>query len=179
LPGGTTPLPGGTTPLPGSFPTTSPPTTPGAGFGTGGFGTGTNYAPARDPYAGSTPRPNANSAGPTRSVFGSGYHTGGSEQTIRSPELGPALPAGVQTVPDPDANQLPRSINKAPQLIDPRDKTAAGYDSKWAVVPAVWPTKQAMTGQLSERPVVATSAHESFKQPSPADYVDGGWKSAR
>ena len=50
--------------------------------------------------------------------------------------------------------------NTAPQLLDPRDKTA-GRDPRWAVVPAQWPTKDAAARQLSERPTVETKAYEA------------------
>jgi hypothetical protein len=127
-------------------------------------------------------------------VFGSGYRgnrsSASDSQVIRAPDLGPALPPSVETVPDLDAPQTPRPVNSAPQLLDPRDKTAT-RDSRWAVVPAQWPKKELAPRQLSERPVVVTKAYESrnvvataaspynSSQPNPADYDDRGWKSAK
>jgi hypothetical protein len=210
-----TPLPSNTipaqpvTPLPGgSFQTT--PIQP--GVNPGSFGTGTNYPPAVDPYSAAlTPAASLNPAvnqttpsssspaGPNHSVFGSGYRGSSparndvprkdtaADGVIRAPDLGPALPPSVRTVPDLDAPQSPKPVNAAPQLLDPRDKTAS-RDPRWAVVPAQWPKKEVAPRQLSERPVVATKAHEPREmaaspymrsQPNAADYDDGGWKSAR
>ena len=98
--------------------------------------------------------------------------------------MAPALPRGVQTVPDPDVQESPRPLNNAPKLLDPRDKTA-GRDPRWAVVPALWPTKTT-AGQLSDRPVAQTKVYQpaaplsgspyTASQPSAADYDDRGWK---
>jgi hypothetical protein len=104
---------------------------------------------------------------------------------IRAPELRPALPPSVQSVPDLDA-PLPRPASAAPQLLDPRDKTAT-RNSRWAVVPALWPTKSSRSNQLSERPTVETKAHEArglagspyiSSQLGTSDYDDRGWKTA-
>ncbi|HMC10285.1 MAG TPA: hypothetical protein VKH44_03305, partial [Pirellulaceae bacterium] len=194
----------------GSFPTQPQP--PPTGFGTGSFGTGTNYVPATDPYsatltpanspadAASTTTPNSTQSGPNHSVFGSGYRgatparpeaprASANDGVIRAPDLAPALPPSVQTVPDLDAPQSPRPVNGAPQLLDPRDKTAF-RDPRWAVVPAQWPTKASASHQLSDRPVVQTKSHQPHdsgittqspyinSQPNPADYDDRGWKTA-
>lgn len=218
----TTPLPSSVTPLPsttipggtapgGSFPT-APGTTQPGGFGAPSFGTGTNYAPATDPYAASSPMTPANGGArnsniekekekePAHSVFGSGYRgqtpaaaapsrsTGNDIQVIRAPDLAPALPPNVQTVPDLDAPQTPKPVNSAPQLLNPRDKTAS-RDSRWAVVPAKWPQRQTASNQLRDRPVVQTKSHQPSVSAAPAKspylqpvsapkYDDGGWKSA-
>src|SRR5262249_10926424 len=153
-------VPGGTTPLPGGSPiitpgVTVPPsggsfqTNPGVPVGPpgGSFGSGSGYAPATDPYQSSTtapPKTNGTTSpmqsSPTHSVFGSGYRgTKSDDMTIRAPELGPALPPNVQTIPDLDKPPMPKAGSKAPQLIEPRDKTAKFADARWAVVPAVWP----------------------------------------
>jgi hypothetical protein len=196
-----TPLPASPAPGSGTFTPLSPggfqaaPTTPpSTGFGTGGFGSGTNYAPAVDPYSSSRPvtpvapdnvAPSNKNAGPSHSVFGSGYRGGsrsdaaaGDSGVIRAPELGPAMPPSVQTVPDLDAPAPPRPTNSAPQLINPRDKTA-GVGNRWAVVPAKWPEKQSATRQLSDRPVSPTKGHTSpyaTSQPAAPKYDDSGWK---
>jgi hypothetical protein len=134
---------------------------------------------------------NEKSTEPAHSVFGSGYRANASGRgdnrqaadsngPIRSPELRPALPPSVRTVPDPDAPATPPADNRAPQLLSPHDKTALGGGSKWAVVKAVWPAPPAAQArQLSERPVVATKAFAPAAGPNPAEYDDRGWKSAR
>jgi hypothetical protein len=197
---GFTPLNPGSVSPGGSFPT-GPGTQP--GFGAPGFGTGTNYAPTADPYSttlapagtpygaayGTSPGNNQSSnsqpSGPPHSVFGSGYRGGSpvrqehprdsSDGVIRVPELGPALPPSVQTVPDLDAPQSPRLPSNAPSLLDPRDKTA-GASHRWAVVPAQWPTPPDSSGQLSDHPTAPLKAHEPA--PTAVDYDDRGWKSA-
>lgn len=52
-----------------------------------------------------------------------------------------ALPSGLRFVPDPDAPAYKQPSNRAPQLINPSDRSAALLGDRWAVVPAVWPTK--------------------------------------
>jgi hypothetical protein len=217
-PGSVTPLPSGSIPVQpappgGSFQTTPP---PGTGFGTGGFGTGTNYAPATDPYSAAmtpaatmmTPATILNApangssgpnqqTGPAHSVFGSGYQTESNDGVIRQPG-GPGLPPSVRTVPDLDEPPLPRTVYSAPQLLDPRDKTARsvingrgfGAAGRWGVVPAQWPTKEPVSGQLSQRPVTPRSAHETSytrdlknspyasQEANAAKYDDAGWKTA-
>jgi len=194
-----TPFPSQPVPPGGSF-QTAPPAQPGTGFGTGSFGTGTNYAPATDPYSASmTPAATLSApanessgasqqAGPAHSVFGSGYREETGDGVIRAPGM-KALPPSVRTVPDLDEPPMPRPVNSAPQLLDPRDKTA-GRDRRWGVVPAQWPTKERTSGQLSQRPVAPRSAHETYNanrlsnspnvsQPANvANYEDGGWKTA-
>jgi hypothetical protein len=108
---------------------------------------------------------------------------------IRAPDLSPALPPSVQTVPDLDAPQSPKPVNSAPQLLDPRDKTARA-DKRWAVVPAQWPKKDSASRQLGDRPVAPTKAYQpqssGVTATSPyvhapsnsSDYDDRGWKSA-
>jgi hypothetical protein len=213
-PGATTPITPGvpaTTVPGGSFPTSPATPPPSGGFGTGGFGTGTNYAPSADPYSATlTPAnsfngpansispsgaaPNGNlQSGPAHSVFGSGYRGNAPARSepkgvipsdsnvIRAPDLAPALPPSVRTAPDLDAPQSPKPINSAPQLLDPRDKTAR-LNNRWAVVPAQWPKKDTTPRQLSDRPVVPTKSYQPQSNgagaANPADYDDRGWKSA-
>jgi hypothetical protein len=213
--GSVTPLPGATIPVQpappgGSFQTA--PVQPGTGFGPGSFGTGTNYAPPSDPYSAAlTPAATLNApangassesqpAGPAHSVFGSGFRGEASDGVIRQPGA-PGLPPSVRTVPDLDEPPTPKPVNNAPQLLDPRDKTARrgtptatngrGFGAvRWGVVPAQWPTQQLASGQLSQRPVAPRSAHETFeasglshspyasRQTKTADYDDAGWKTA-
>jgi hypothetical protein len=107
-------------------------------------------------------------------VFGSGYNG----NVIRAPELGPAMPPNVQTVPDLDAQEQSRPVNRAPQLLDPRDKTAAlRRDQRWAVVPAKWPTVEPRTTHQAASHLTSTRP-TSAKITAPT-YDDSGWKSAR
>lgn len=201
-PGGTFGAPPATTVPPSSFPTA--PAQPSIGFGTGSFGTGTNYPPAVDPYSPAlTPASNATSAsgsagaapptsamppaadknGPPHSVFGSGFRPAPAQShnsnVIRAPELRPAMPPNVQTVPDLDATLPPRPANSAPQLLNPRDKTASAA-SRWAVVPALWP--QHPVKHTSSTHLVQTSNVKQVPaatQPVSDGYDDGGWRSGR
>jgi hypothetical protein len=173
----------------GSFPTT-PPTAPPSGFGSG-FGSGAFHPPAT-----LTPRAGASTTGglagelwhsPPTAVgnvsgrtVGSGSAWAAEAETptnprmssdpgvIRAPELGPALPEGVRTLPDLDAPKTPRPTRAAPQLLDPRDKTASlRGDPRWAVVPARWPTRTTSVGPspasrqigTAERPTQRLSLH--------------------
>src|SRR5205085_8260917 len=79
---------------------------------------------------------------------------------IRPPGSSRTLAPGVQTVPDLDSPIVPRPVNSAPKLIDPRDKTA-GIKNRWAAVPAKWPEKNAGRNQLSQRPVTQMRAYET------------------
>ena len=147
-------------------------------------GTGSGYAPVTDPYSNSS-----TSIAPIRAPQ---LRAEASQPTIQEP-AGPKLAPGVQTVPDPEAHQAPRPINRAPQLIDPRDKTAQATkiergDQRWAVVPAVWPKSETAVA-----PAPAESPYRVYQERSlddsqrttakpvvnPADYDDSGWASSR
>jgi hypothetical protein len=192
LPSDTTPgstQPGATQPgstSPGSFPTNP---------SSGGFGSG--YAPGSDPYRGSSLGSSYQRSSARRPSEPS--RPAADDGVIRAPDLGPALPPNVTTVPDVDAVQPPPPSNAAPPLIDSRDKLAAAVNSRWAVVPAVWPKTAHLARQAVERTLVETKAFEpssepiQFEQPrmqSPyaaaaaaaahaAQYDDGGWTSGR
>jgi hypothetical protein len=191
-----------------SFPTnpglppgsTVTPITPGTGsgsFGTGGgtgsFGTGTNYPPESDPYT-----PSSSSRPAVRQpATESDRATSASPTAIEGPELHPQVRAN----PDPDAVAPPQPVNRAPQLLDPRDKTAQLDARRWGVVPAVWPTRPApvQTASLSESPYHSAPGQTSLEQastsraiqerslrtseaarePSAAAYDASGWESAR
>lgn len=177
-----TPLPSTTAPQGGSFgapPPTSPP---------GSFGTSTNFPPAADPNSPAQAPPSQadsnekssaapeKSSSPPRSVFGSGYRTtpapSSDQPVIRAPELRPAMPPHVETVPDIDAPKTPRPVNSAPQLLNPRDKTAR-YGSRWAVVPALWP----QSPKRSLQPVSLRTPQ--IPPPTSATlYDDRGWHTA-
>jgi hypothetical protein len=185
--------PGFSTPAPGSFPAPPP--------SSGSFGTGTNYPPASDPYTTLTPveRPSQSgvqSNSPIQAPVAPQKTDASSDGMglIRPPGSSRTLAPGVQTVPDLDSPVTPKPVNSAPKLIDPRDKTA-GIKNRWAAVPAKWPEKNAGSNQLSQRPVTQMRAYEaapvsaSMKSPyvstpnvsmppNPADYDDGGWKTA-
>ncbi|MEX2176346.1 MAG: hypothetical protein WD872_18430 [Pirellulaceae bacterium] len=193
LPG--TPAPGGSfSPGPGGAFTPNPGTgitpVPGGGFGSS-FPTDNNYPPVSDPYSGANRiSPNFGSVAPAavRAPQTTRSMTGSTPQP--PPAAGSTLQPGITTVPDPAANQPLRPINRAPQLLDPRDKTAAAGSIRWAVVPAVWPTKakphaaspyrvyqersyDAPRADVRHAPAAAT------QRANPADYDDRGWKSAR
>lgn len=159
--GSFTPAPGGSTPLPGtappasgqppatvpggSFPTT-PSTAPPGGFGTGSFGSGASYVPpshvlrSQDRPATVETRVDSRLQRPSRDEL----------DVIRAPELAPALPDGVRTLPDLDAPAKSPPVRGAPLLLDPRDKTAVlRSDPRWAVVPARWPTRPATAVEAS------------------------------
>ena len=178
FPSNTTPFPGGTAVPPGSFPT--------------------NYPPATDPYSNSklTPAlgsPNGQPTSPSHSVFGSGYQSveksadkpamSNKDNVIRAPDLAPAMSPSVQTVPDLDNTYRPRPSSSAPQLLKPADKTAAGSDPRWAVVPAIWPASTSSNANLKAvSPVTSTAVNTNLTaKPSMAlsEYDDRGWKSAR
>jgi hypothetical protein len=192
-----------TTP-PGSFPTTTPPSSFGAPSGS--FPSGTNYPPATDPYGSAAPSATGTSydakrrsANPTDK---SGAPPQAESKAIRAPEMAPALPPNVEPVPDLDAPRPERPANRAPLLLDPRDKTAARLRDRWAVVPAIWPSDADRAAATPQRDVRRTSlvryepAASSATAPDPAAfksaastapaaaaatpyYDDSGWKSAR
>lgn len=162
------------------------------------------YPPVSDPYQGSSSSASPNTTTPStttpsttsNSVFGSGYQA--ERAGIRAPQrpersgvespTGPVLgsPRGyepassVQAVPDPEANTRPLPSNRAPQLLDPRDKTALGDAHRWAVVPAVW-AKQPTREEAA--PVSLREVRQETPAPRQAapeiHWDDTGWKSAR
>lgn len=169
------------TPPAGSFPTT-PSTTPPSGFGSG-FGSGAFYRPGAtaprlaDPSTGQGWDHPSPAVGPVsgRTVGSSGMLESGDERSpnrvdpsdtgvIRAPELGPALPGGVRTLPDPGAPSSARPIRSAPQLVNPRDKLALLQgDGRWAVVPARWPT-QSTAGRDQATVNLTTSSQQRSTQ---------------
>ncbi|MDX1948513.1 MAG: hypothetical protein SFU86_24215 [Pirellulaceae bacterium] len=177
--------PGSFNPAPsGGFPV-SPPA---GGFNpgpTGSFPATNNYPPATDPYSSGaalgTPQPRVEASGPLMTQPTPLMTPPAPVVTQPGYSPAPALNSSVQPVPDPAARQPKSPANRAPQLLDPRDKTARA-EGRWGVVPAVWPSRPAasLTSSGQSRPY----AERSYSQPSapainPADYDDGGWKSAR
>jgi hypothetical protein len=192
----------GTTVTPGTIITPGTTTTPGSSFGTpgssfgtpapgGSFGTpsGTNYTPAVDPYiqgSGSFSTNGASASRANRANVGTGRETRPTN-TISEPTLAP----GVRIIPGPEA-AAPKANSRAPQLIDPRDKSASRPMSKWAVVPAVWPVKPS---NLGKSPYAVAAGEPTARDYPPvsrfeptqaaaatqdaAAYDDGGWQSAR
>jgi hypothetical protein len=184
---GTIIRPGTTTPgSGGSF-------TPSGGFGTppagtpgGSFPSGSNYAPEEDPYAEPT-------------ISGANYRSQPtSPSTIREPGASDSptrqLAPSVRPIPDPDAREKSESPSRAPQLLDPRDKSASTRFNRWAVVPAVWPTKSAggrlatfsreeaspyLSPQSANEPAHAYEPVKHFVPAAEPQYDDGGWSSGR
>lgn len=185
--GGTivTPLPGSTT-TPG---TTTTPITPAPVSPYQPSQPGTAL-PATEYYP---PSPETNRFAP--------QDNGASSPPRFSPPSIPATPNGVQIVPDPDAPTF-KPANRAPQLINPSDRSAA-LANPWAVVPAVWPTKQGIVARpvqqdrepnnVGGRVVRATRSSASRQLDERADFTptsafvpqadepldDSGWSSAR
>jgi len=103
--------------------------------------------------------------------------------TISEPTLGPRR--SVQPVPDPaGSDRLKREdpANRAPQLIDPSDRTAAADGpqrgrAEWGVVPATWPDKAAAAAPDTKR---GSLQPVSRYMPKPAGetWDDTQWKSA-
>ena len=62
----------------------------------------------------------------------------GAGASLQVPQSEAYYPSGLTTVPDPDAEPA-QDEEAAPQLIDPRDRTAARTTARWAVVPISWP----------------------------------------
>jgi hypothetical protein len=185
-----TPAPGS-----GSFPTgsssTIPGSTPSATFGTppvgGSFDSGTNYAPATDPYTGQNGSFSTSEASATRARREMTDPMTRADGLIRAPGSASKLAPGVQAIPDPDAQQ-PRANDRAPQLLAPRDKMATRrVDSRWAVVPAVWPEPRLANSPYTQ-PVAQSDATPRGYQPvsrfepaaaADAAYDDSGWRSGR
>jgi hypothetical protein len=147
------PLPRSTTPGVPLFPVDPS----GGGQGASYSPSGAGYAAPADPYSGS----------------------GLSGPVLRAPTAPspPAFNPGIQPVPDPAAGRSPRPASRAPQLLDPRDKTANPGDQRWGVVPAVWPTK--------DRPLATQAIEQSpyrvyrERSLSTQEYDDSGWTSSR
>jgi hypothetical protein len=196
IPGGTAPdgstirpsiTPGTSVPAPGLFPGTS-----GSGFGP----SGANYPPPVE--RGSAPVSSDDSGrafvrqeAPSTQAQGSSASRGGpssadgpalNRPTISEPTLGPRR--SVQPVPDPASSErLEREspANRAPQLIDPSDRTAAARSARpgqasWGVVPATWPEKTAPPAAArrgGNQPV-----RQYVPAPTADNWDDTLWKSA-
>jgi hypothetical protein len=147
------------------------------------FPSGSNYPPLADPYSNSSApirAPQARTETPRPAL----------SQPTLAPPTGPILAPGVTTIPDPAASEPAQPINRAPQLLDPRDKSAginraSRGDQRWAVVPAVWPKPAAAAAlaaptdspyriyqERSQRDVQAPAVN-------PDEYDASGWQSAR
>jgi hypothetical protein len=120
--------------------------------------------------------------------------------SLRFAPPGNTIPDGVRVVPDPErAGEAP--VNRAPQLLDPHDRSAAAASlDRWAVVPAVWPTKRAShaaaarvieaqpSRNLNERTDFATTSSHVPSRPGlttvertavTESWDDSGWSSGR
>jgi hypothetical protein len=183
LPGTSLPRSPGSTP---TFPVDPVPgvTNPsGSGFGgSGAFPSGSNFAPSGDTLTGATsptPRYQSEVTGPALKP---------PTAPATSPITAPTLHPSIQPVPDPAASQPARPVNRAPQLLDPRDKTARTSDNRWEVVPAVWPaqsrtlTVPAVRAERSpyRRAVEARSlTTPTLPTVDASQYDDAGWASSR
>ncbi len=80
-------------------------------------------------------------------------------------------PSTVQPLRDPHGDERIQNNNRAPQLLTPGDRTA-GNAHRWAVIPAVWPVKNAEVQPAAKNvePLVPVAAPQ---------LDDSGWKSAR
>jgi hypothetical protein len=100
---------------------------------------------------------------------------------ISEPSLGPRR--SVQPVPDPSAGNSPerdRPGNRAPQLINPNDRTAGRRPisprDAWGVIPATWPErKPAEADAAREGHVVPAARHVPAADEAPWDSTQ--WKS--
>lgn len=188
---GTT-IPDGSTIRPSLTPgTTVPPSGTSGGFGPGGA----NYRPAdrgnapvsSDDAKGVFVRQEATTTpaqGSSASRDGAASSDGPvlNRPTISEPSLGPRR--SVQPVPDPAGSErLKREnpANRAPQLIDPSDRTAAtrgqrSGQTQWGVVEATWPEKAPPDGVASRGGLQRVRKHV----PAPAEnvYDDTLWRSA-
>jgi hypothetical protein len=128
---------------------------------------------------------NPSGAVPSGSGLGSSTFPAGANYSpgpvLRPPttDANRALHPSIQPVPDPNATQSPRPINRAPQLLDPRDKTATPGDRRWAVVPAVWPKPVTAAAESSPYRVYRERSLNTPAAASSAEYDDSGWTSAR
>ena len=135
---------------------------------------GASYRAPADPYAnsgmtGPMLRPPTTTSAP-------------SSAPARAPASAPAFNPGIQPVPDPAAGKPPRPVNRAPQLLGPRDKTATPGEQRWGVVPAVWPTQdRSVAAKAIEQSPYRVYHERSFSTPAvnPANYDDSGWTSSR
>ena len=156
--------------IPGSAPSFNP--SPPSSFGTG---TSSGYAPEI-----STP------------AFGSNFRSSGggapqSEIQLKQPPItepgSRRSESTLRPVPDPEGSKRVKPGSRAPQLLNPGDRTAqtktahALGTSAWAVVPATWPEKPPKTSHEVNFKVQAAP-----QNPVPAveeAWDDSGWKSAR
>lgn len=163
-PGGFNPGTAPFNPTPGPV---APPTNP------GGFNQNL-FAPQSDPYQNPPP------AG--GSIFGSGYTPRPAPSTApnsRIAEPGLKAPAGVRPFTDPEAPR--RNENRAPQLLDPRDRTAL-HTGQFTVVPAVWPSRDnrgSSTHAASQQEAAYQVPSVQFDRPAPQRVLDdSGWEAA-
>lgn len=142
----------------------APPTNP------GGFNQNL-YAPQLDPYQ--------NPPQTGGSIFGSGYTprpTSSVTPNGRIAEPGLKAPAGVRPFTDPEGPR--RNENRAPQLLDPRDRTAL-FSGQFAVVPAVWPSRdhRGSTTAAEQSATEPTARSVGFDRPTPQPVLDdSGWE---
>jgi hypothetical protein len=108
---------------------------------------------------------NGNSNGMINGLNGSGTRTDPMNRVMPNSHKAPAAPHDLRPLPDPDANKDGFDGNRAPPLLDPRDKTAARsavFRGQYA--PIVWPVKQAAADGEVPAPTAAP------------EWDDRGWR---
>lgn len=165
-----------TTPVP----TVPPPSS----FDRGNFGTGTSSGAAptiSTPAFGSNFR---SSVQPARDEIKL------SRPTISEP--GTKIESTLRPVPDPDGNKRAKPGSRAPQLLNPNDRTARGNpiqplgEATWRVIPARWPEKSHQEVNYKVQDLASGGhppADNQIKETAPTAqeerWDDSGWKSAR
>ncbi len=216
FPGGVAQPPATFTPSPGAPADAAPSlnTTPNPNFVPSGAGAGvpattpnfsSNYAPATSVPAYGQPAtgngygtaPYEGSSVPSRTLQGQGSYPGAVAPAAGTNDGTPATRSSVKPFADPDRSQEPKQDNAAPQLLDPRDRTARVQGAAWPVVPAKWPTRSSDTSspsstimqprqtsyrEMSHRPVNSTMtapADDMVPVATPTAVVDdSGWTSS-
>lgn len=173
---------------------------PGAGTGVppiGGAPTTSNYPPAYGAPATGFGSPYDGGSVPSRTLQGQGTYTAPVVPPAVNADGTPATSSSVKPFSDPDRSpEAKPSTNQAPQLLDPRDRTARAQGASWPVVPAKWPARVTETAysnstivqprsntyrEMSHRPETgrATPAADLVPVATPITVVDeSGWESS-
>ena len=88
--------------------------------------------------------------------------------------------ATVKPVPDPAGHNRPNPKGgSAPQLLDPRDRTALRHSGGVDVVPAVWPRSGEIATVSRRSEIRPAAAIQETSPPQVETWDDSGWSSAR